>query len=108
MLKVHHEITGIEPEFTKEVKLLSSVRGHQNVVSFQAVSVRPYAIITEYVVFSFERFDYKKVVSSISDFLCLFIHITISKDLNMLYPSLQKMSLLTLNFSMTMTSCIEI
>lgn len=85
MLKIPREITGIGKEFTKEVKLLNSVRGHQNVISFKAVCIRPYPIITEYVVFSFERFD-KKVVSSLSDFLGVFICITISKDLNMLYP----------------------
>lgn len=68
-LKIPHEITGNEKEFAKEVKLLNSVRGHQNVVSFLAVCVRPYAIMTEYVAFSFERFDDEKVVSSLSDFL---------------------------------------
>lgn len=79
------KITGIGKEFTKEVKLLNSVRGHQNVISFKALCICPYAIITEYVVFSFEPFD-KKVVSLLSDFLGVFIRITISKDLNMLYP----------------------
>ena len=69
VLKIPREITGNEKEFAKEVKLLNSVRGHQNVVSFQAVCVRPYAIMTEYVAFSFERFDDEKVVSSLSDFL---------------------------------------
>ena len=64
VLKIPHEITGIEQEFTKEVKLLNSVRGHQNVVSCQAVSFRPYAIMMEYVMFSVERFDDKKVVSN--------------------------------------------
>ena len=51
VLKIPREITGNGKEFVKEVKLLNSVRGHQNVVSFQAVCVRPYAIMTEYVVF---------------------------------------------------------
>ena len=86
VLKIPHEITGIGKEFTKEVKLLNSVRGHQNVISFKAVCICPYAIITEYVLFSFERFDNKKVVSSLSDFLGVFLCITISKDFNMLYP----------------------
>ena len=83
MLKIPHEIISIGKEFTKEVKLLNSVRGHQNVISFKAVCVRPYAIVTEYV-FSFDRFCNIKVVSSLSDFLCVFIRITISKDLNTL------------------------
>ena len=54
VFKIPREIIGNEKEFAKEVKLLNNVRGHQNVVSFQAVSVRPYAM-TEYVAFSFER-----------------------------------------------------
>lgn len=108
VLKIPHEITDIGKEFTKEVKLVNSVRGYQNVISFKAVCIRPYAIITEYVVFSFDRFRNKKVVSSLSDFLCMFIRITISKDLNTLYPSMQKMMQSALNFSMTMTSCTEI
>ena len=69
VLKLPH-IAGHEKEFAKEVRLLNSVKGHPNIFAFKAVSVSPYALMTEYVSFSFLPFEDEKVVSSLADFLC--------------------------------------
>ena len=44
VIKIPCDITGYEKEFAKEAKLLNSVKGHPNIVSFEAVSVSPFAI----------------------------------------------------------------
>ena len=64
VVKLPHNIGGQEKEFAKEVRLLNSVKGHPNIVAFEAVSLSPYALMTEYVSFSF------LLVSSLADFLC--------------------------------------
>ena len=69
VIKIPRDITGYEKEFAKEAKLLNSVKGHPNIVSFEAVSVSPFAIMTEYMKFSFEPFDDPKSVNSLADFL---------------------------------------
>ena len=69
VVKIPRDITGYEKEFAKEAKLLNSVKGHPNIVSFEAVSVSPFAIMTEYLKFSFEPFDDPKSVNSLADFL---------------------------------------
>ena len=51
VVKIPRDITGYEKEFAKEAKLLNSVKGHPNIVSFEAVSVSPFAIMTEYLKF---------------------------------------------------------
>ena len=66
-------------KFAKEAKLLNSVKGHPNIVSFEAVSVSPFAIITEYLKFSFEPFADQKSVNSLADFLS---HVHSQYDLN--------------------------
>lgn len=70
VLKLPCDVTGnYEKEFAKEAKLLNSVKGHPNIVSFEAVSVNPFALMTEYVKFSFEPFEDQTSVSSLADFL---------------------------------------
>lgn len=70
VLKLPRDVTGnYEKEFAKEAKLLNSVKGHPNIVSFEAVSVNPFALMTEYVKFSFEPFEDQTSVSSLADFL---------------------------------------
>ena len=69
VVKIPRDITGYEKEFAKEAKLLNSVKGHPNIVSFKAVSVSPFAIMTEYLKFSFEPFADQKSVNSLADFL---------------------------------------
>ena len=69
VVKIPRDITGYEKEFAKEAKLLNSVKGHPNIVSFEAVSVSPFAIMTEYLKFSFEPFADQKSVNSLADFL---------------------------------------
>ena len=69
VIKIPRDITGYQKEFAKEAKLLNSVKGHLNIVSFEAVSVSPFAIMTEYLKFSFEPFDGPKSVNSLADFL---------------------------------------
>mgnify|MGYP002259956927 CR=1 FL=1 len=56
VIKIPRDITGYEKEFAKEAKLLNSVKGHPNIVSFEKsfVSVSPFAIMTEYLKFSFD------------------------------------------------------
>ena len=44
VIKIPRDITGYEKEFAKEAKLFNSVNGHPNIVSFEAVSVSPFAI----------------------------------------------------------------
>ena len=70
VVKLPHNIGGQENEFAKEVRLLNSVKGHPNIVAFEAASLSPYTLMTEYVSFSFLPFDDEKVVSSLADFLC--------------------------------------
>ena len=52
VVKVSRDVRGNEREFFKEAKLLHCVNGHQNVVSFKAISIRPFALMTEYVIVS--------------------------------------------------------
>ena len=44
VIKIPRDITGYEKELAKEGKLFNSVNGHPNIVSFEAVSVSPFAI----------------------------------------------------------------
>ncbi|XP_068712803.1 uncharacterized protein [Montipora foliosa] len=65
VVKVSRDVRGNEREFFKEAKLLNCVNGHQNVVSFKAISSRPFALMTEYVKFSFMPFGDETIVSSL-------------------------------------------
>eukprot|EP00794_Sanderia_malayensis_P006409 gene6409-7140_t len=56
-------------EFIKEVKLLNSLKGHDNIAEFKAVCWSPFAIMQEYVNFSFAAFEDETNVSSLSMFL---------------------------------------
>eukprot|EP00794_Sanderia_malayensis_P004990 gene4990-5648_t len=56
-------------EFIKEVKLLNSLKGHDNIAEFKAVCWSPFAIMQEYVNFSFAAFEDGTNVSSLSMFL---------------------------------------
>ena len=48
---------------------MNSVNGHPNIVSFIAISISPFGLMTEYVKFSFRPFEDYRVVSSLSEFL---------------------------------------
>ncbi|KAJ8043767.1 Serine/threonine-protein kinase STY46 [Holothuria leucospilota] len=54
--------------FQKEATILNSLE-HENIVSFKAFCDNPFAIMLEYVYFSFEMFGEDKIVSSLSEFL---------------------------------------
>lgn len=70
VLKQPYDITGNEKEFLKEARLLHSFEEHPNIVKFEAICTTPtYAMMTEYVVFSFKPFGDNTVVSSLADFL---------------------------------------
>ena len=69
VFKLPRDINGNEKEFAEEAKLLNGLKGHSNIVSFEAVSVSPFALMTEYVQFSFEQFEDSKIVNSLGDFL---------------------------------------
>eukprot|EP00112_Aurelia_sp_Birch-Aquarium-sp1_P014211 Seg3053.2 transcript_id=Seg3053.2/GoldUCD/mRNA.D3Y31 product="Serine/threonine-protein kinase 33" protein_id=Seg3053.2/GoldUCD/D3Y31 len=68
--KLHDASQACEREFRKEAMLLYDVRGHRNVVEFLAISKPPrYAIMQEYVGFSFQGFGEDKVVNSLRQYL---------------------------------------
>ena len=48
---------------------MNSVNGHPNIVSFIAISISPFGLMTEYVTFSFRPFEDYRVVSSLLEFL---------------------------------------
>ena len=48
---------------------MNSVNGHPNIVSFIAISISPFGLMTEYVTFSFRPFEDYRVISSLLEFL---------------------------------------
>ncbi len=69
MLKQPFSVEGFEREFLKEVRLLNSVKGYPNVVKFRAVCYSPFAIMQEFVSFSFAPFGDETSASSLATFL---------------------------------------
>lgn len=71
ILKQPLDLGYYEREFCKEVRLLERVKGHENVVTFEAVCTKPLAIMEEYVRFSFNYFGNgdDTIVSSLAEFL---------------------------------------
>ena len=55
--------------FKKEAKILNSVKGHPNIVTFMAFFSDPYCIMMQYLSFHFGIFGLNKNVSSLADFL---------------------------------------
>ncbi len=73
VLKRPVDVSGYENEFAKEARLLQHVKGQAHIVEFLGVATKPhYAIMQEYIEFSFAMFEDDKVVNSLADFL---IHI---------------------------------
>ena len=69
VIKQQHDAVGHEKEFMKEVKLLNSIKGHENIVEFKGVCISPFAIVQEYVRFTFKPFGDETTLSSLSEFL---------------------------------------
>eukprot|EP00794_Sanderia_malayensis_P001064 gene1064-399_t len=62
--------SGYEKEFSKEAHLLQSATGHKHIVQFKGVTNKPqYALMQEYIQFSFTLFDDDKIVNSLGEFL---------------------------------------
>ena len=55
--------------FLKEARLLHSLNGHKNIVSFFSFCEEPYAIMLEYLCFDFAVFGVNKKVTSLGDLL---------------------------------------
>ena len=55
--------------FKKEAKILNSVKGHPNIVTFMAFCSDPHCIMMQYLSFNFGIFGLNKNVSSLDDFL---------------------------------------
>ncbi len=69
VIKQPYDIQGQEREFLKEARLLDRVSKHKNVVSFYGICRKPFAIMQEYVCFSFAPFGGESVVSTLSQLL---------------------------------------
>ena len=67
-IKKLHEVAEAK-EFLKEVRLLNSVNGHENIVGFIAACSNPLAIMQEYISFRFHPFGDETSTSSLAQFL---------------------------------------
>ena len=70
VIKQPHDVAGCKKEFLKEAKLLHSSLGHKNITKFIAVSTTPcFALMQEYVCFSFACFGEAKIVNTLAQLL---------------------------------------